>query len=112
MYKKILKQYTITHKATDVEDVNVFVNNKKIELSPGQCLNLSEDDFQDLRVSVGAGAKEALNLFSPQFGTVDLCGGSSKVVCAVANYDIVDKGTMFDNFQIDPASFNKSCTSQ
>ena len=111
--KEDSKQYTITHKATDVEDVIVFVNSKKIELSPGQCLILSENDFQNLRINVGVGGRSqtvGFNFFH-HFTTIDLCGGSS-VVCIPSNYDIVDKGTIFDFFQIVPTSFNKNCISQ
>lgn len=105
-----IDKFTITNTADDSEEVLIYIGNTKQQLPPGGCITLSRDNFTNLNIKAGAGGRsfEAFNVFQT-FSEIDLCAGKLPK-CAPGNYEIQDKGGLFDDYRLIPVEKkNPSC---
>ena len=106
--------FTISNKASASEEVKIFYKegdsstHKEYILGPSQCVSIYEEEFENLKIKATRGAFEGVGV-----GFKVLCGEGKLPVCSPNNYEIVDTGRVFDDYQlvsVDTRQDTDSCT--
>ena len=92
--------FTISNRASGSEEVKIFYKTEDSSyeeyiLGPSQCVSVYEKEFKDLKIKATRGGFEGAG-----FGFKVLCGEGALPVCSPGNYEIVDTGKVFDDYQL------------
>ena len=93
--------FTISNRASGSEEVKIFYkveessSMKEYILGPSQCVSVYEKEFKDLKIKATRGGFEGVGV-----GFKVLCGEGALPVCTPGNYEIVDTGKFFDDYQL------------
>ena len=95
------KLFTIVNKASSSEKVGIFYkvdeasSHEEYILGPSQCVSVYAEEFKELKIKATRGGFEGVGV-----GFKTLCGEGTLPVCSPGNYEIVDTGRIFDDYQL------------